>query len=936
MKKLCLAILGLSPFAVFSQMSVTPNSTATALAQTITGSGVTVSSATLNCGANAAGTFTYTGTNLGMTGGIILTTGAATDAANSGTYFASVQNGNTFNDPELVNIDPNATNDVCLLEFDFVPICSNINITFVFGSEEYPTFVNQFNDGFGIFLTGPNPGGGNYTSQNIGVLPNNTPVSINNVNAGTNSMYFVDNYSNPNNDVAYDGYTVPVTSTTPVYPCSTYHMKIGIADALDESYDSGVFIGNNAVSCTNAPTVTASSNPATCGGSNGNATATVTNYTGAVTYQWLPGNQTTATINGIPAGTYTCIVSYAAGCSSTTSQTVTTTVSNTGSSMSLSATSQSVTCSNGNNGSATVNISGGTSPFTTVWNTNPPQNGTTATGLTPGIWQATVTDNSGCVNTVTVNVGVSNPTTLQLSSTQVCGSVGTLTSPAGTNYQWYDPSNVIIAGANSQSYNASGITGGQYYTVTYTNNSTGCKDSVRINITQFNISFNPIVSSPCNGGNNGSLTFNPASGNTFTSFDWVLSGTSSDGGVAVSPPILMDSLAGGTYNVVISVNGNPGCAFTYSATLVPGQIPPAVIDTIRACNGDTVNLNPNVAGSTYNWYTGTTFLGSSTSGVPLTLYPLPYTGLNVNTNGAEYYDTIQSAAGCKSVYKAVIKTMSFNANISVIANLKCHDDSTGKLKVTVVRENDGPINQQYQFNWVYPLPYPSPAVAVANPPVPVSNIQSNLHPGYYYVIVSAGNCVDTLSYTLQNPAALPFDTMNAYFCPKDSLALIVAQPGHSTYFWVYNNAVVNGFTNDSIYVLTPNLSDYLVYYMTAGCRDTAKTRLDHPVYSAFRPDVAVNIFTPNGDKKNDFFYPFYDPSYTQYQVGKQMEDYEIAIFNRWGKKVFESTSYVSPWNGEFEGTPQQDGTYYWICRYKSNCSTKADIIEKHGFVQLLR
>jgi len=939
MNKFFLAVLAAMPLGSFAQLNVTPNSTASTLAQAITGSGVSVSSASLNCGGNSSGTFTYAGTFLGMSGGIILTTGTATDAAGNGATFTSQTSGNNVTDLDLINIEPLATNDVCILEFDFVPICANVNITFVFGSEEYPEWVNSgFNDGFGIFLTGPNPGGGTYNAANIGILPNSVPVSIDNVNAGSNAAYFVDNYTSPNNDIVYDGYTIPVTSTTPVYPCSTYHMKIAIGDAGDAAYDSGVFIGDNAVSCTNAPTVAASSAPATCGGSNGSATATVTNYTGTVTYQWLPGNQTTSSITNVPAGTYTCIVSYQAGCSSTTSQTVTTTVANSGSNLSLSASSQNATCATSTDGSATVTISGGTGPFTSVWNTNPVQNGTTATNLPPGNYQVTVTDNSGCTGTTNVSVGVANPTILQVTSTQICGSVGTLGAPTGTNYQWYDPSNVIISGANSQTYNASGITGGQYYTVTFNNTTNGCKDSVRINITQFNIGFNPVVSPPCNGGNNGSLTFNPASGNTFASFDWNLSGAGSGSGTAVAPPISMTGLGAGTYSVVIAVNGNPGCAYTYTTTLVAGQIPAPIIDTVRACNGDTVNLNPNVPGSTYTWYNaGGTFLGSSSSSTPLTLYPLPYSGLNVNSDGATYYDTIQSSAGCKSVYKAVIKTMSFNASISPMSILKCHNDSNGKIKVTVIRENDGPINQQYHFNWTYPSPYPSPPMGVANPPVPVTSIVSNLHAGYYYCIVSAGNCVDTLSYTLQNPAALPFDTMNAYYCPKDSLALLVAQPGHSTYYWVHNNTVVSGLNNDSIEVLTPDLSGYLVYYFTAGCKDTAKTRLDHPVYNAFRPDIIVNVFTPNADKLNDFFYPFYDANYTQYQIGKQMEDFELHVYNRWGKLVFEANSYGSPWNGnDQDGNVGDAGTYYWISRYKSNCSTKADIVEKHGFVQLIR
>src|ERR1700751_5279000 len=78
------------PNFVFGQLSVAPSGSASALAQSIAGSGVTVSNAVINCGNNASGTFTYSGSNLGLTGGIILTTGSASDAANAGTYLCNV------------------------------------------------------------------------------------------------------------------------------------------------------------------------------------------------------------------------------------------------------------------------------------------------------------------------------------------------------------------------------------------------------------------------------------------------------------------------------------------------------------------------------------------------------------------------------------------------------------------------------------------------------------------------------------------------------------------------------------------------------------------------------------------------------------------------------------------------------------------------------
>jgi hypothetical protein len=249
------------PVVGFSQLVITNNSSAASLAQAIVGNGINVSNATIDCGVNSTATFTYAGTNLGVPNGVLLTSGHASDVANPGTYFCNIQNGNNLNDADVIAISSQARYDACLLEFDFIPVCDTLHITYVFGSEEYPRYINQYNDAFAMFLTGPNPAGGNYTSHNIATLPNGTtPVSIFTVNGGwpigtgaSNPAYYVDNYTNPNNDIAYDGFTVPITSIVAVTPCVSYHLKIAIVDGGNGQYDSGVFIQGNTFTCTTAP-----------------------------------------------------------------------------------------------------------------------------------------------------------------------------------------------------------------------------------------------------------------------------------------------------------------------------------------------------------------------------------------------------------------------------------------------------------------------------------------------------------------------------------------------------------------------------------------------------------------------------------------------------------------------------------------------------------
>jgi gliding motility-associated-like protein len=307
-----------------AQMSIVGNSDAAALAREMLGNGISVTNASLNCGNNASASFSYMGSNMEIGQGIILTTGRATDAGFAGAYFCNVSNGNNFSDPDLVSISPKAKYDGCVLEFDFVPFCDTARLSYIFGSEEYPQGeYHSYNDAFAIFITGPNPAGGNYASKNIATLPNGTtPVSIDSINDGnptpsnaSHPEYFRVNYINPVSDIAYNGYTKLITSKVPLVSCGAYHLKIAIADGGNELYDSGVFIQAGSFVCETAPLASVFV-ATTCVGS-ATLSAAVSGFTGNPSYVWLPGGQHTPTITA-SAGDYTCMVSVPGVCAAYT------------------------------------------------------------------------------------------------------------------------------------------------------------------------------------------------------------------------------------------------------------------------------------------------------------------------------------------------------------------------------------------------------------------------------------------------------------------------------------------------------------------------------------------------------------------------------------------------------------------------------------------
>src|SRR3990172_1154556 len=80
-----------------------------------------------------------------------------------------------------------------------------------------------------------------------------------------------------------------------------------------------------------------------------------------------------------------------------------------------------VSCKGENDGSATVTPSGGTPAYTYSWNTNPVQTDSTATGLTAGFYNVTVTDAAGCISITSATISESDSTIVTLTAdTTIC------------------------------------------------------------------------------------------------------------------------------------------------------------------------------------------------------------------------------------------------------------------------------------------------------------------------------------------------------------------------------------------------------------------------------------------------------------------------------------------------------------------------------------
>ena len=95
------------------------------------------------------------------------------------------------------------------------------------------------------------------------------------------------------------------------------------------------------------------------------------------------------------------------------------------------------------------------------------------------------------------------------------------------------------------------------------------------------------------------------------------------------------------------------------------------------------------------------------------------------------------------------------------------------------------------------------------------------------------------------------------------------------------------------------------------------------------PEYALpNVFTPNGDGKNDFFRPF---------PYKHIQKIELRIYDRWGRLVFQTDNADIVWDGRLKSNGERcaSGTYFYICEVHQKKLAGVQIDVQKGFLQLI-
>lgn len=692
--------------------------------------------------------------------------------------------------------------------------------------------------------------------------------------------------------------------------------------------------------------------PVSCfNGNNGAATANMNGGQQPYTYLWSNGN-TNATITGLTAGNYSVTVTTANGCTSTGN------ISVSAPATPLSATplQTNVTCNGLTNGSANVNVTGGTAPYFYFWSNG--GNNATENNLVAGNYSVQIMDGEGC--TITSLFNISQPAALVLDASTIqdisCngfnnGSI-TVNAAGGTapyNYLW----------SNSATGNSVANLVAGNYSVTVTDNN-GCTNTFATNITEpqpinINLTSTDVT---CNGANNGTANVIVTGGTGNYYYNWNSGQTTSN----------LSSLDNGNYIVTV-VDQNNCTATATAAIFEPSPLVISVTGGGMICPGQIVPVTVNAIGGnsnyTYHWSNG---LGnaaihniSPTTATNYTVYvtdangctsptlPINITVNDINLANISISGTPFLCFGNTGSVQAQISggsgvyTYQWNNGIPNGAGPHSIQPAASGYYTVTILDNCGNSRTESVFVNVEQLPVvtltPQNIAECGNVNMNFINTANN-NGNYSYgwnfgdgntgsganvnhnydatgnynvtlTMTSNNGCVGTGS-AMQNVIVYPVASANI---ESDKTTTSIFAPEFRFYntsvnsnscFWNFGDGVtstqnnpIHQYENEGTYTVM------LIAYNVNGCNDTTyQTVLVNPEFTFYIP----NAFTPDGDGINDTFFG----------QGTHIAEFNIMIFDRWGELLFTSDNLNSAWDGFYRGTESKPDVYVYVVKLRDD------------------
>ena len=483
-----------------------------------------------------------------------------------------------------------------------------------------------------------------------------------------------------------------------------------------------------------------------------------------------------------------------------------------------------------------------------------------------------VVSNGACTDTIPQNI-IMSPINMSLyRDTSDCTSpilISTITQSHGYYFYHFSSNRYFTDTLNPNTMRSPNayvnITGPQYFYVkVYDTNGCFSIDSVFVNFVSIAMPVvfqDPLCPGSCDGFASVSLN------NATPPFDirWS-TGNRTDTAIY--------NLCQGNYS--IRVMDSKGCSVTQNFTLVDPQGPVVTkavghTNCAASCNGYILDTITGPSQYVFEWLDAPIY-APERHNLCIGTYILKIT----DSNGCEYFDTTQIVELPPYTDTALVKAT-------------CKDLCSGEIDVTPI----GGVSP-YTYSWSHG----------AN----TSFIDSLCSGTYSLVITDSVNCSITDTFFVDVYSV--FDSMRVWADDTvvfrgNTTRLYVTPVQGATYHWDATSGSL-GSPNSPTTTAGPNDSTW--YYVTVidslGCE--YRDSLFMPCIDVIcgRPNVFIpNAFSPNGDGQND-------------QLcfkGEWIVSFHIAIFSRWGEKVFETNDINECWDGTYKGRKCQSGVYMYTC-----------------------
>lgn len=449
--------------------------------------------------------------------------------------------------------------------------------------------------------------------------------------------------------------------------------------------------------------------------------------------------------------------------------------------MTITPSANNITCNANCDGMASASVTGGTGPYTYLWNDPGAQSTASASGLCSGTYIVTVTDAVPCTQTETVTI--TEPALLSVSTYSVTNaSCGNCNGFAGAQPTGGTPGYTFMWSNGSTGSSANGLCAGTY-TVMITD-ANGCTASTIFSITQGGgqtpvATLTPTLPSSC-AVCDGSLSASASGGTPPYTYVW------SPGGQTTSS---ISGLCSGFYT--LSVTDVNGCwsATTHTLTAVNNTTVTGTVTNASCSDGSIdITVSNGAPPYTYLWNVGATT--EDISNLPPGNYSVTVTGMG-GCSATAFFTVTQGPpdGSCSQITGKVY----YDANADCVFN-----GTDIGLSSVIITAAPGPYYSVTNSSGDYSMIVP-PGTYTVKHTLPANWGELCPGSGYSSVVANAASTTPNIDFA---------DTIPSLFDLRVWAYTGGAVPGFSRSYYLWYNNLGNTPMNGTVYLVIDPLDNF--------------------------------------------------------------------------------------------------------------------------------